>query len=146
MAQDFARAFYHSARWSKARATYLRTPVETEFGTCPPNMCELCFASGKVVPANTVHHKVHLTPENVNDPTVSLNPDNFQRLCPDCHAYLHSDKDEPRVSFGADGRVSARPAADDFGLTLHRLTATDDERRNFHRGVRQRGDERCHEG
>lgn len=35
------------------------------------------------------HHKVHLTEENVNDVTISLNPDNVELVHARCHNKLH---------------------------------------------------------
>ena len=53
-----------------------------------------------------MHHKVHLTPDNINDPDVSLNADNLMLLCRDCHAMEH--KHERRWKVDEYGRVSAR--------------------------------------
>lgn len=107
MARDFSRAFYHSRAWRRAQAAYMRAPVPTESGTCPPYMCERCFSlTGRLVPAEIVHHIRHLTPENVGDPEVALSTANLMRVCRDCHARLHApDAFEPRVAFDEDGRV-----------------------------------------
>ncbi len=47
-------------------------------------MCELCGAGGMIV-----HHKDSLTPQNINDPNVSLNWDNLELLCQCCHNKAH---------------------------------------------------------
>ena len=87
---------------------------------------------GELVPAKVVHHKVHLTPANIDDPHVALNYDNFQRLCQDCHAFVHSSQDEPRVVF--DDQGNAHPARRETPESLvMQLTETVDERRNIHR-------------
>lgn len=36
-----------------------------------------------------MHHRIWLTPENINDPSVSLNFDNLELLCQDCHNKEH---------------------------------------------------------
>jgi hypothetical protein len=36
-----------------------------------------------------VHHKVHLTAENVNDPRIALDESNLMALCEACHAEQH---------------------------------------------------------
>lgn len=36
-----------------------------------------------------MHHKRELTPENINDPAVSLSWDNLELLCRDCHGKAH---------------------------------------------------------
>ena len=45
-----------------------------------------------------VHHKVELTPDNINDPDVTLNMANLLYLCQDCHNKIHG-KEEPRSVF-----------------------------------------------
>jgi len=35
--------------------------------------------------AEEVHHIIELTPENISDPTITLNPDNLISLCHNCH-------------------------------------------------------------
>ena len=105
MAQDWARAFYHSPAWRKTRESYMRCVIDTPSGPCPPGMCERCFERGELTVSTVVHHKTHLTPQNIDDPHVTLNYDNFQRLCQDCHAAVHSGTTEPRVTFDEDGRL-----------------------------------------
>ena len=107
MARDFSRAFYRSKAWRHAREAYFRAPVRSMDGRiCPPGMCERCFERGAIVPAEIVHHIEHLTPQNVNDPSVATSPSNLMRVCRDCHAVLHSFDDyTPRVGFDENGRV-----------------------------------------
>ncbi len=47
-------------------------------------LCQHCGA-----PATEVHHKKHLSPENIWDVSISLNPDNLVSLCKDCHFEEH---------------------------------------------------------
>jgi len=78
-------------------------------------LCERCLKQGEVKPAEVVHHKTPLTPENVDDPAVSLNPDNLVALCHDCHTEAHRrlgtgamngrKVEEPRVRFDEEGNV-----------------------------------------
>ena len=46
--------------------------------------CEMCGGIG-----TEVHHKIHLTPENVNDPEISINQDSLMLLCNECHNKVH---------------------------------------------------------
>lgn len=39
-----------------------------------------------------MHHKVKLTPENVNNPDIALNWDNLELLCKKCHLEEHRGK------------------------------------------------------
>lgn len=105
MAKDWAVAFYHSPAWKHNRKAYMERTIDTPFGLVPPFMCERCYQNGKLKPAKVVHHVIHLNPQNINDPNISLSFDNFQRLCQDCHAAVHTGYEPPRYSFDADGNV-----------------------------------------
>lgn len=47
----------------------------------------LCVKCGK--PAEEVHHKIHLSPSNIGDTSITLNPSNLVSLCRDCHFEEH---------------------------------------------------------
>ena len=51
----------------------------------------LCQHCGRA--ASDVHHIKHLTEDNVNDPNISLNPDNLVSLCWACHRREHRGDD-----------------------------------------------------
>ena len=133
MAREFAKSFYKSPAWLKNRKAYMGIPVDlsgnrvyervaddgtTEYyrddpsgyqvrvspeSVVPPGMCEMCFARGEYTPAKLVHHIVHVSPDNVDDPHVTLSYDNFQRLCQDCHAVAHHRRRESRMTFDEMG-------------------------------------------
>lgn len=106
MAQDFAVKFYHSKAWKSTQATYMAMPIDKPgLGVCPPYMCERCFEQGRLVPAEIVHHKIWLTPSNIDDPDVALASSNLMRVCRQCHADIHNPGCEQRVRFGPDGEV-----------------------------------------
>ena len=84
MAQEFAEAFYKSAGWRKFREWY----IAGKFG-----LCEKCGRPGKIL-----HHKILLTPFNISDPEITMNPANVEYLCKDCHEAEH------HAGFDADGR------------------------------------------
>lgn len=75
MARAWAYAFYHSKPWELCRAAY---------GKSKHWLCERCHR-----PGNTVHHKTNLTPENINDPNVTMGWWNLELLCEDCHNQEH---------------------------------------------------------
>ena len=54
-------------------------------------LCERCMQEGRYKPAEIVHHKVYLTPENINNPAITLNWDNLEALCRDCHEAEHAE-------------------------------------------------------
>jgi predicted HNH restriction endonuclease len=60
---------------------------------------------GVFKPGEIVHHVVHITPENINDPRITLNWQNLQCLCRDCHADVHKEK--KRYTVDQYGRVVA---------------------------------------
>ena len=75
--------FYTTTAWRKCRAAVL-----AEHG----GLCQICLSKGLIEPAVHVHHKVHLTPENVNDPRIALDSSNLIALCEECHAEQHRTK------------------------------------------------------
>lgn len=96
--RDFARTFYSSTAWKKTRAAYAKSKG---------NLCERCLKKGLIVPGVIVHHKVYLTPDNINDPAVSLNWNNLELVCADCHAEEHN-RLQRRYTVDEYGRVTAR--------------------------------------
>lgn len=111
LAKPFAKRFYKSKAWERARELAMSREVTLPDGRiCPPFMCERCFGLGKLTPAKIVHHKTHLSEENIGDPLVTLGLDNLMRVCKDCHDEIHyADINKsaytPRVAFDEDGRV-----------------------------------------
>jgi 5-methylcytosine-specific restriction protein A len=75
MAREFAGNFYHTTKWKKCRESY----IKSVFG-----LCERCGASG-----NTVHHKIHLNADNINDSSITLGHENLELLCRKCHGMEH---------------------------------------------------------
>lgn len=73
--KEWAKAFYNSAAWKKCRDAYFISQH---------GLCEQCGAAGKIV-----HHTVYLTPENINDPSITLNWDLLRLDCQTCHNIEH---------------------------------------------------------
>ena len=67
--------FYKSDTWKVAREIKIRQVN---------GRCERCNCIGQ-----EVHHKKRLNIDNVNDTSVSINPDNLELLCRDCHNKEH---------------------------------------------------------
>jgi 5-methylcytosine-specific restriction endonuclease McrA len=93
--QDYAKAFYKSQTWQRTRAAYV---------AYRRGLCEVCLSKGIYKPGVIVHHKQHITPNNINDPTITLSFDNLQLLCRDCHAAAHANR-QTRYKFDELGRV-----------------------------------------
>lgn len=96
MAREFAEAFYKSKAWTTTRALYI-----LQVG----GLCEDCMAKGIYRPGKIVHHRKHLTPENINNPNIALGFDNLKLVCQDCHAAEHAKDKGLRYSFDADGNL-----------------------------------------
>ena len=77
--KPWARRFYKSKAWKECRRAYFISQH---------GLCERCGGPGKIV-----HHKVWLTPDNINDPAVSLNWGNLELLCQTCHNEEHHAKE-----------------------------------------------------
>ena len=85
-------AFYNSKAWKKVSSAYMASKLYT---------CERC---GK--PAQICHHRRYLDSQNVSDPEISLNPDNLEALCIECHNEEHSTKHNVTI-FDDTGNVIA---------------------------------------
>jgi len=92
-------AFYKSRDWKECRAAYYKAH----------SLCEECLRHGEVNAGVIVHHKVHISAMNLNDPTVLTNWDNLETLCRKCHAAAHPEMyREKRYTVSADGSISPR--------------------------------------
>ena len=78
-------------------------------------LCEVCLNAGIITPAEIVHHKIHLTDAELQDPDIALNHDNLQALCRRHHAEAHPEiyrkKYIKRYSVDATGHVTVDPNA-----------------------------------
>jgi len=99
MLQDFARRFYGTQAWKKLR-TYVWSRDE--------GLCQDCLKKGLYTPAEEVHHIIELTPETIENPEVSLNPDNLVCLCRECHRRRHNPY-QRRYEVDEFGRVTIKP-------------------------------------
>lgn len=70
--REFAKAFYKSKAWQRCRDGYAASVG---------GLCEDCLAKGLYRPGEIVHHMIELTPDNINDPAVSLSWSNLRLLC-----------------------------------------------------------------
>lgn len=76
MAKEFARAFYNGQKWIRCKESYISKRRLIDGG-----LCEVCHE----MPGYIVHHKIPLTPENINDPEIALNHDLLSYECKACH-------------------------------------------------------------
>lgn len=95
--KEYAKAFYRSTKWRKASALYMASRHY---------ICERCGGVGTIC-----HHRKYIRPGNINDESITLNPDNLECLCQECHNREHLAK-ESRAIFDDAGRmVGAKESA-----------------------------------
>lgn len=80
MAQEFSKKFYKSIKWKKCRDSYIAKRNMIDGG-----LCEEC----KEEPGEELHHQIHLTPGNINNPDITLAHENLKWLCRNCHFIEH---------------------------------------------------------
>ena len=97
MAKPFSRKFYNSSAWIKTAKAYKLS----KFG-----ICENCGEVGE-----EVHHIIPLTPNNINDPNITLNWDNLMLLCRSCHELIEEKATATirGIRFTEDGQVEEVP-------------------------------------
>lgn len=90
--KEWAKQFYLSEAWQDTRQAYLSSHHY---------LCERCGE-----PAKIAHHKTYITRKNINNPDITLNQDNLEALCQDCHNKEHHKKQlQSRYKFDADGNI-----------------------------------------
>lgn len=89
----WAKQFYGSQAWQNCRRDYRKARA---------GLCERCLARGLIVPGTQVHHKIALTPQNITDPSITLNWENLVLLCKSCHDAEHT---QSRFQIGPDGEL-----------------------------------------
>ena len=86
--KDYSAKLYKSKQWQHTRQAYLASVG---------GLCERCYAKGLIVPAEIVHHKIHVSPDNINDSSITLNWSNLMAVCRECHAELHEKEKRYKV-------------------------------------------------
>lgn len=94
MHKERARKFYKSKRWLRSRAAYISDRIMIDGG-----LCEHC----KKRIGQHVDHKIEITINNITDPDIMLNPENYQYLCIGCHT-RKTKRGQPEFLFDEDGR------------------------------------------
>lgn len=86
--KKFAETFYKSKAWQRAREAYAKSVGY---------LCEVCLSQGIYTPGEIVHHKREITPDNIDNPEITLAWSNLQLVCRDCHAKAHGKKKRYKV-------------------------------------------------
>lgn len=93
--KSYAESFYKSRQWQRCRDLCIQRAG---------GLCERCRKEGVIRAAVIAHHKKEITPQNINNPEITLNLDNLEALCMDCHAKVHHRRDK-RYRIDKDGKV-----------------------------------------
>lgn len=80
--KEFSKKLYKSKAWQHTRKAYVSSVG---------GLCEECLRHGLYRAGEIVHHKQPLTPENINNPAITLSWDNLELLCRDCHGKAHGN-------------------------------------------------------
>ena len=102
MAKPWAKAFYSSPAWERCRSSFIAERILADGG-----LCEICHDDVGYI----VHHVRELTPNNINDPLVTLNHSNLQYVCKKCHDKEHRVfcETEKNYFFDASGQIQPYP-------------------------------------
>lgn len=117
--------FYRSKEWESLR-NQLRIERVNNNGDV---ICEHCKKAIVKQYDIIAHHKEHLTESNVNDYSISLNPDNIELVCFRCHNITHSKGFKSKkvyIVYGApcSGKsyyVDSVATADDLIIDIDRI-------------------------
>lgn len=96
--KEFAESFYKSQAWKNCRRAYAKSRR---------GLCERCLQRGIQTAGVIVHHREHITPENVTDPKILLDWGNLELLCRECHGQEHGAVHK-RFTIDEHGHVFAR--------------------------------------
>lgn len=88
--KDYSRSFYNGKKWKKLSSLYM---------TQRNYVCERCGGVAVIC-----HHKQHISPANINDLSVTLNFDNLEALCQECHNREHLQKHSKAI-FDSNGEM-----------------------------------------
>ncbi len=95
--KEYAREFYQSAAWKRARQQAIKNAN---------GLCERCIRTGIYRAGAIVHHRIHITPKNINNPYITLDVNNLEYVCEDCHNKEHSTKQHKRYGFDQNGNLT----------------------------------------
>lgn len=89
--KEYAKGFYKSKQWLKVSRLYM---MQHNY------VCERCGGIAVIC-----HHKNYITPANIHDLSITLNPDNLECLCQECHNKEHFQK-QSKALFDDSGNMT----------------------------------------
>lgn len=105
---QFAKKFYNSTAWKKARKNYIESPEVA-------GLCEHCLKQGLYERGYILDHIIEINIDNINDTNITLNPDNFQFLCLFHHnrkTFSKTDKSSTQEGYGFNSQGQYVPLSE----------------------------------
>lgn len=100
MAKWFSKKFYESRRWRKCAKAYAESKLF---------ICERCHNQHLKRDGTRqrwiVHHKIPLTPENIDDDMIAYGWDNLMFLCIECHNAIHGRQTGREMQWDDEGNL-----------------------------------------
>jgi 5-methylcytosine-specific restriction endonuclease McrA len=93
--KEYAKSFYLSQSWRSCRESYYKKQN---------GICERCGSAGDIV-----HHKIYISPENINNPKITLSFSNLELLCKECHNKEHLKKSKSNLRYSIDESGNVLP-------------------------------------
>ena len=103
------QGFYNTTIWQNCRNAYVKSVG---------GLCERCYENGIIKHGEHVHHIIHLTPDNVSDPNISLNFDNLILLCRECHEEQHREEKSLAMQEAQKHKSKKRFRVDKYGRVI----------------------------
>lgn len=94
--KQYAERFYKSKKWQKVRALVWARDK---------GLCQECLRNNIIKAGDTVHHIIAISPETITDESITLNMDNLETVCRDCHAKVHGKYVQERYKVDELGRI-----------------------------------------
>lgn len=105
MAKEYSKGFYNSPAWRKVRKAFITERVRIDGG-----MCQKC----KDTTGYIVDHITEISPDNINDTSITLSWSNLQYLCLPCHnTKTFGEHEEKRYYFDDNGYIQQLPLSNE---------------------------------
>jgi 5-methylcytosine-specific restriction protein A len=104
MAKEYSRKFYDSPAWRKVRKSYISHRQSIDGGLCECGCGELGYI---------VDHIKEITPDNINDTSITLSYSNLQYLSLACHnTKTFGHQEEKKYYFDEHGQIQPIPPSE----------------------------------
>lgn len=123
--KPWAKAFYNSRRWQACRTSYIGKRMSIDGGRC--ERCVEKFNNGEITEGEIqqgfiLHHKIPLTEQTIRNPYITLNEDNLQYVCKDCHDEFEGHGLNQGNRTNHETKIKLKCKFDEDGLPLLRET------------------------